>query len=171
MIDEVFDLRAVLAGLAVARGVGNVDHRAGRDDRSDHAGEVFRIGARRLRRRTRRPRRSAWRISPASTADSMIFSASSAVCRRYAGAIRADSGRVCMRLCLANRRASAAKRRCLFTARVGELFRRSSGPKRPSGNFRFGLKSQGLEIIWRIPLDDVHAETFEEFGDFELLRW
>ena len=46
VVDQVFDLRAVFVGQAVARGVGNVDHRSpGRNGGLDHAGEVLRIGA------------------------------------------------------------------------------------------------------------------------------
>lgn len=114
VIDEVFDLRAVLAGQAVAVVSGMLTTVAPAAMTASITRAVFRIGARRLRRRTRRPRRSAWRIHRPDGRFDDLFGRRAQFVVDMLGDTPIP---VWMRLCwpAAGRR---RRRRCLFTARV-----------------------------------------------------
>ena len=164
VIDEVFDLRAVLAGQAVARGVGNVDHRgAGRDDRFDHAGEVFRIGA---------PGVFGVELDvldvalgvfhrPDGRFDDLFGRRAQFVVDmlgRYA-----DSG--VYALVLGQPQGVGGDVDVFFHGAGERADRRGRNGLR---NFKYGVEVSGAGNR-ESRFDDVHAETFEELGDFDLL--
>ena len=165
VVHEIFDFRAVLLRQAVACRVGNVDHRgAGADNRFDHAGEVFGIGA-----------------SGVLGVELHVLDVTLGVFHRLDGRFENLLGRRPQFVeDMLGRDADARVNAFVFgqTQRIGgnvDVFRHGAC-ERADRRFGNGLRNfqHGVEIPGtgdrESRFDNIHAETFQQFGDLDLLR-
>ena len=161
VVHEVFDLRAVFVRKTVARRVGDIDHRrAGPDDRLDHAGEVLDVGA------------------PGVLGIELhVLDVAFGIFHRLDGRFDDLLGRGTQFVVDMLRRNADARMDTLAPGqpqRIGrnvDVLLHGAGQRadRRLGN-GLGNLQHGVEITGagdgKSRLDDVYAEAFEQFGDF-----
>ena len=164
VVDQVFDLRAVFVGQAVARGVGDVDHRSpGRNGGFDHAGEVCRIGT-----------------SGVFGVELHVLDIAFGVFHGFDGLFEDFLGRRAQFVVNVLGRNAYTRVDALVPGQsqgIGgdvDVFFHGAG-QRTNRRGRNGLRNleYGVEVSGagnREPrFDDVHAEAFQQLGDFDLL--